>query len=294
MRTVPRVCVLLLAMGLYAVTGNAQVSRAVVVSHSGSQINVTVNRSAPLGTVLDEICRESNAQCDGTEQALGVMVPAQQVSGDWRRVLSSLLDGTDLNYATREPAGSSAAVLSITSIAPRAVREPRVARLRETPTRAGSTDDAVRPAPAVETAASMSSSSGDSSAETTSRPEAVSTGSASGFDSNETPPISDASEGAQAGPGNAVGQGSMGVKPDRMLFADSLGNPVPLSQGPQYLLFPDGRGNLIPVPSQPSSSPYMLFPDSNGKPVPASSQAPQYLLFPDGDGRLTPVPSGAH
>ena len=292
MRTMPRVYRLLLTVGLCTVTANAQVSRAVIVSHAGDQIDISVNRSTPLGTVLDEICRESNAQCDGTEQAMGVMVPAQQISGDWRHVLSSLLDGTGLNYATREPAESSAGVLSIAGIASRAGSERHEARTRQSAARAETSDSAQPSFP--ETTASMpTSSSGDSSAEATSKPEAVSTGSAPLLN-NEAPPASAAAETAQGVPAGGGGQGSVGAKPDRMLFADTFGNPVPLSQSPQYLLFPDGRGNLIPVPSQPSSSPYMLFPDSNGKPVPASSQAPQYLLFPDGNGRLIPVPSGAH
>ncbi len=180
MRTMPRVCRLLLTMGLCTVTANAQVSRAVIVSRAGGQIDISVNRSTPLGTVLDEICRESNAQCDGTEQAMGVMVPAQQISGDWSRVLSSLLDGTDLNYATREPAESSAAVLSITGIASRAgsERPDRPVKANMWPAR-NALMILLSPRLAAETAASMStSSSGDLSAETTSRPEAVSTGSA--------------------------------------------------------------------------------------------------------------------
>jgi hypothetical protein len=293
MRTMPRVYRLLLTVGLCTVTASAQVSRAVIVSHAGDQIDISVNRSTPLGTVLDEICRESNAQCDGTEQAMSVMVPAQQISGDWRHVLSSLLDGTGLNYATREPAESGAGVLSIAGIASRAGSERHEARTRQSAARAETSDSAQPSFP--ETTASMpNSSSGDSSAEATSKPEAVSTGSAPLLNSNETPSISAAAGTAQPGASNGAAQGSAGAKPDRMLFADSFGNPVPLSQSPQYLLFPDGRGNLIPVPSQSSSSPYMLFPDSNGKPVPASSQAPQYLLFPDGNGRLIPVPSGGH
>jgi hypothetical protein len=292
MRTSPRIYRLLLAIGLCAVTANAQVIRAVIVSHGGSQINISINRPTPLGAVLDEICREANAQCDGTEQAMGIMVPAQHISGDWRHVLSRLLDGTDLNYASREPAESSAGVLSITGIAPRIVSEPRVARARQSA--AESTGDSAQPSLAAETSASMSSSSsGDLSAETSSKPEAISTGSASALNGNEAASAS-AVAGAQLGPVDPGGQSSTGAKPDRMLFADGYGNPIPLSQNPQYLLFPDGRGNLIPVPSQSSSSPYMLFPDSNGKPVPVSTQAPQYLLFPDANGRLIPVQPDAH
>lgn len=268
MQQAKRTCTVLISLGVFVMPMLGQLNRAVIVSHAGSEISVSIARTTPLGAVLEEVCREASAQCLGTQKAMAAMVPAQEVRGGWRQLISILLEGAGFNYVASAPSGSSPAMLQIVGAASRPRPEQQEVR---------STVAATEPSAAV--GPSTESSSMDAAPLSA---------------SNSTPATSGAGESGQARQARGVEPTTLGGQPDRLLFADSYGNPIPVShQNLEFLLFPDAGGNLVPVASQGSAS-HSLFPDSKGNPIPASNQALPYLLFPDGKGRLIPAQRDGH
>jgi|ERR1035438_6034722 hypothetical protein len=273
MKATKPTCTVLISLVVFVVPMLGQLDRGVVVSHAGSEIRVSIARTTPLGTVLDEVCREASAQCLGTPQAMAAMVPAQEVHGDWRHVISVLLEGAGFNYIASAPSESSPGMLQIIGAASQGRPEQPAAR---------STVVATEPSAAVGPSTESASVDAATSADAVSA-------------SGSTPLTSGAGESGYSQQSSGVEPATMGGgQPGRLLFSDSYGNPTPVSQqNLEFLLFPDARGNLIPVASQGSAS-YSLFPDSKGNPIPASNQALPYLLFPDGNGRLIPAQTGGH
>ena len=258
----------------------SQVAGSVVVLRAGSEITLAVQRVTPLGTVLDELCRQMRARCSGTRKALAAMVPAQRVSGDWRHVIMALLEGADLNYVIQEPTISSAGILAIIGTM---ARPPD--QCSDTTATPWQKDGDIRP---------LKSGSGADTSSSVSvevKPP-MQPGSESAAISIDATPLF-----ARTPPDNSpalgdAGQAAAGANSDSLLFPDTYGNPVPIShQSLPYLLFPDSDGNYIPAASRNSPSHYLPFPDSDGKLIPASNHALQYLLFPDSKGRLIPVPA---
>jgi hypothetical protein len=272
MKAAKRTCTILISLVVFVIPMLGQVDRGVIVSHAGNEISVSIARTAPLGTVLDEVCREASAQCLGTPHAMAAMVPAQEVHGDWRHVISILLEGAGFNYIASAPSGSSPGMLQIVGAASQGRPEQPAAR---------STVAATAPSAAVGPSTESSSVDAATSADAVSA-------------SSSTPLTSGAGEAGYSQPSGAAEPATMGGQPGRLLFSDGYGNPIPVSQqNLEFLLFPDAGGTLIPVASQGSAS-YSLFPDSKGNPIPASNQALPYLLFPDGNGRLVPAQRGGH
>jgi hypothetical protein len=117
MKATKRTCTILISLGVFVIPMLGQLDRGVIVSHAGSEIRVSIARTTPLGMVLDEVCREASAQCLGTSQAMAAMVPAQEVHGDWRHVISILLEGAGFNYIASAPSESSPGMLQIVGAA---------------------------------------------------------------------------------------------------------------------------------------------------------------------------------
>jgi hypothetical protein len=259
----------------------AQAGSAVTVSQSGSQITVTVSRPVPLSDVLDELCRGTNANCSGTEQATSLTVGAQKLSGDWRQVLSSLLVGSDLNYVASTGPGSTAGALAIVGIASEVIASaPHADHPAQREALVAERENANLPLadelPLPTTTADATEASRDADAV------ASSTGTALIGASGQP------SAGAARGNVSAV---TSDASAELVLpFPDSFGNPVPVSnQAPEYLPFPGADGNPVRASNQPAQ--YLPFPGADGKPVRASTQPEQYLPFPDSDGRPIPVRS---
>jgi hypothetical protein len=294
MKAAKRTCTILISLGVFVMPMLGQLGRAVIVSHAGSEISVSIARTTPLGTVLEEVCREASAQCLGTSQAMAAMVPAQEVHGDWRHVISILLEGAGFNYIASAPSGASPGMLQIVGAASQG--RPEQSEVRSTiaarqPNQTGNAGERTSGEPAL--SGSPNAAVGPSM-ESSSEPEATSADAAPLSASGSNPLTSGAGESGYSQPSGAAEQATMGGQPGRLLFSDSYGNPIPAShQNLEFLLFPDSQGNLIPVASQGSAS-YSLFPDSKGNPIPASNQALPYLLFPDGNGRLIPAQTGGH
>jgi len=163
MNTAVRVCSLLFATVVCVATAKTQVAGAVVISRTGGQIEISIDRLVPLSDVLNNLCQELKAQCEGTPKAMGMMVPAQQISGDWRRVLTTLLVGTGLNYTTHDPDASSAGMLSINGLAPKALRSSRMPRSREDRERLREANDQALLPPSADTMASTMRNAGTTS-----------------------------------------------------------------------------------------------------------------------------------
>ncbi len=269
MWTAKSTCTILISLTVFAMPMLGQVDRGVTVSNAGNEISVSIARTTPLATVLDEVCREASAQCSGTTQAMAAVVPAQKVRGDWRHVISILLEGAGFNYIASAPSESSPGMLQITGAASQG--RPEQQQVRST---VAATEPSAAEVPPAESGA-----------------EAASADAASLSASASTPQSSGAEESGQSQPSGDAEQASVGGQPDRLFSAsDGSSNSAP-GQSPVSMLFPDSSGNLIPIASQGSAS-YLLFPDSKGNPIPASNQALPYQLFPDGNGRLIPVQRG--
>ena len=289
MKAAKPTCTILISLGVFAMPMLGQGDRGVIALHAGGEIRVSIGCTVPLGTVLDEVCREMSAECLGTQQAMAANVPAQEVRGDWRKVIAILLEGAGLDYVASAPSESSPGMLQIVDVASQGRGEQPEVRSADVAKQLNQTGDAGERPSGESSRSGLPNASVGPSTEVSSEPEASSADAAPLSASGPIPPTSGSGESGQAWQSSSPGQTAVRGQVDSLLFPDGSGNPIPVSHpNLEYLLFPDARGNLVTVASQ-SSSPYLLFPDSNGKPIPVSNQPLQYLLFPDAYGRLTPM-----
>jgi hypothetical protein len=247
----------LLALGCPA---SAQQAAPVVVKviYRDATVAVQTLQNAPLTAVLEEFCRQTRTDCEGTAAAATIELPPIHALGTWEQVLVQLMEGTNLNYAAMPATAASDARLLITgrALSPEAPQQAsaangaprsngRVSSASSDPFNAngaGTTPDASIPqqvTTAEDTAAEVAPTQG---------PFAVAVA------SDTAPPDTT----APASPREVI----LGTA------TDFMGNPVPQYAGPAYFPFPDGDGHLIPAGNQPiNSSP---FPDSNGNLIPVS------------------------
>src|SRR5579859_1332951 len=245
---------------------NAQSAATVQVTSDNGKVKVVVEQTAPLRTVLENLCRETKAICSGTEIAGSQSVSPMSVSGTWSEVISRILDGTGLNYAAGAPSGNTPPQLLIQGVAT-AIDPPRPMQEQPSePVVMGSSDSSMaQPSPSEQPQSNSSSENLDSQAAMGS----------SGYSSPMQPNGDNNSNGVSYLP-----------------FPDKNGRPIALSAEPaSYLPFTD-NGKLTPVPA-PVQSNVLPFPDANGKPIVVSPDPPQYLPFPD-NGKLIPLPKAQH
>src|SRR5271170_6088478 len=62
-----------------------------------------VGGSTSLATVLQEFCKTTDAACDGLSFAANITVWPVEIQGSWSEVLSKLMEGSHLNFATIAP-----------------------------------------------------------------------------------------------------------------------------------------------------------------------------------------------
>ena len=279
MKRVLPMCLLFLIVAIGAAPIRAQPESGVTVFQTGSHIKVSVQRPIPLGDVLNELCRRTNADGSGTQQAMSLTVPAREVSGDWRQVLAVLLDGADLNYVVGQPSGSSGGKLNIVGVISNLATPAHQSRPIDRAASSNQHKDVAQPSsdvfalPATTTA--MTESSPEAGALATSA------------DAAPIPASLQPSEGAAA-PSKLSGASTERSTGRVLPFPDSFGNPIPATnQTAEYLPFPGPDGKPIPISNQPAQ--YLPFPGPDGKPIPVSNQPVQFLPFPDSDGRPIPV-----
>lgn len=226
---------------------------AVQIIDRDATIAVQTLQNAPLTAVLEEFCRQTRADCEGTAAAADIELPPIHAVGTWEQVIANLMQGTNLNYAAMPATAASGARLLITARAlPLEASQPssvtnrapdgRVAPPAGDPLNAGSSEAAPDTPVAQPVAAAE-----DTNAELapTDEPTAVAAASDSTLPS--------------AAPRTSVNSGTA---------TDLMGNPVLQYAGPAYLPFPDGNGDLIVADNQPTTSP---FADSNGNLSPNNS-----------------------
>jgi hypothetical protein len=81
----------------------------IAIQWQGVNLTVQVEKSATLSIVLERVCTQTCAQCEGAERAGDGWVGPVTLSGDWNDVVNNLLAGTGLNYiATSELPGTPA------------------------------------------------------------------------------------------------------------------------------------------------------------------------------------------
>jgi len=245
---------------------NAQSAATVQVTSESSKVKVVVVQTTPLRTVLEDVCRETKAICNGTEIAGSQTVSPMSISGTWSEVISRILDGTGLNYAAGAPSGNTPPQLLIQGIAT-AVDPPRP--MQEQPAESVAMGSMAQPSSEQPQPASNSSSE---------NPDSQSANAGNGYSSPMQPNWNNGSSGASYLP-----------------FPDRNGRPVALStESASYLPFPDNNGKPIPLPPASGQSNVLPFPDANGRPITVSPDPPQYLPFPDNNGKLIPVPKAPH
>lgn len=283
------ICGLIFTVVSGAAVIHAQETGGVTVSHVQTQIKVTVNGPTPLNRVLDEFCRQTNAQCQGTQEAKNVAVFAQEFVGDWREVVTTLLDGADLNYVVSMPPGLLVGTLEILGVASGPQQSARAGGMGpDAPYNPKLSSDEPELSTRVNAGAESDAETGGQPNTTVVDPAPLSAGTQSlPRSASETP--------AEAGRLNLSTDNLAGSGKPSLPFPDTFVNPIAASNyTPEYLPFPGKGGNPIPVSNSAAPS-FFPFPGSDGKPIAVSNQPVQYLPFPDSSGRPIPVqPVSAH
>jgi len=283
------ICILMLTVVSAPVAIYAQQTGGVDVSQVESQIKLTVDEPTSLNRVLDELCRQTNSQCLGTQQARNIVVSPQVFVGGWRKVVTTLLDGADLNYVVTVGSDSPIKTLEILGVAPGPQRSVRTGS-------AGPDAPYDRKLLSNESELSPPANAGtEPYGQAGGQPEAAAVDAAPLSAGTQSLPGSSNQGPTEGGKLNLSADNPAGSGNRFLPFPDSFGNPIAASTyTPEYLPFPGSDGKPIPV-SNPVAPSFLPFPGSDGKPIATSNQPVQYLPFPDSSGRPIPVqPASAH
>ncbi len=260
--------VMLLALAFPA---SAQQPSPVVVKPMPEDATVAVHTSqnAPLSAVLDEFCRQTHSECEGTAAAVNIELAPMNALGTWAQVIAKLMEGVDLNYAAMPATAVSSARLLITGRA-LSVKAPQPA---SAPNDAARSDG--RPGPSSSRSFNPNGAGAIPDVSIPQQVAAAEDGAAEAAPPQEPIPSAAAADSASSDSAASPPAGNINLG----AATDFMGNPVPPYSGPAYSPFPDGNGRLIPAGNQPiTSSP---FPDSNGNLIPVSKPViPQGNPFP--------------
>lgn len=255
------VCLLLGVLAAQAAPDTA----AVQVGYNAPTITLRITESTDLAAVLNVLCEVTAARCDIDPSAAEVKLPPLLLSGSWAQVLSSLFEGTGLNYATTSPVrGQSARLL---------VHARR---------------------PGQDTPVSAQSRAAD--------PSGLADGVSTARDSVAAPYLPEPAprnEGTEAdtdasgkGTGREYGGQTGGGEPDPEMMRKSIDSVrslyegmstprAPLPPGSPYVLpWPDANGNPISVPASYPTTTVLPWPDANGNPIVVTPVPGQKLEYP--------------
>jgi len=272
---------LVLASLLVAAGAGAQQTPApgagVVVDYANSRLTLRITQPTDLHAALEALCQRTKTRCDLAPELVQTKVEPTTISGTWKEVVATLLEGESVNYANLGPGPSGRLVVQTRRAAPPATptkldeREGKVAQQRRDSESADARDQeerrekenqAATPTPlsspseeedrsefrvgggaAGERGGSQSSEPGMSSQEHQAREAAV-----WGIITGRTP--------TQTGPTAPPGMVALP-------FPDANGNPILVpatGQGMTAGPFPGPNGQPLPitpgVPGQPISNPF--------------------------------------
>jgi hypothetical protein len=98
----------LMMVGALGAGASPPQSPGVAVESHSPQLTVRITQPTSTRVIFEQMCRATQARCEWDEkasQALGAeTVPATVLQGTWTKIVSQLLAGINVNYATMEPA----------------------------------------------------------------------------------------------------------------------------------------------------------------------------------------------
>jgi len=239
----------------------------VQVEHHPPTVTLRITEATDLGAVLGVLCEVTNARCDIDPSAAEVELPPLMLSGSWAEVLSSLFEGSGLNYATTSPVRGQPARLLVHA------RRPG----QDTPAAAiRAADPSGRP-DASANAASLASTPYAPPTQREEDAEVDASGSAKG-----TGREYDGRAGGGGEPDPEMMRKS--IESVRTLYEGMSMPRAPLPPGSPYVLpFPDANGNPISVPASYPPTMVLPWPDANGNPIvvtPVPGQKTEYPIPP--------------
>jgi len=245
--------VLLFLAGLTAAQEHS--SAPVLVQFDPIQTTVAIAIPTDLRVVVDEVCKQTETTCEGTQYLAGSAVAPMNLQGAWNSVIDQLLEGSGINYVASPPTVASGGRLII---------QPRTAGTTQGPTQSPEVQVGARNArEATSLSRSVDQSNPDGSASSGPAPESSSgsTGEENNAASGSSAPYAANAPSVAGSPltSNIPAGSQSGLEGASYLpFPDSHGNPIPTTNEPVlYLPFPDSHGNPIPVqPSDPGGSPF--------------------------------------
>ena len=260
------VCVCLL-LGVLAAQP-AQDTVAVQVEHNAVTITLRITESTDLGAVLTVLCDVTRARCDIDPSAAEVKMPPLMLSGSWAQILSSLFEGSGLNYATTSPVPGHSARLLVHA------RRPGQDTPVSVPSRAASgsgrtdEDDTVA-----------------DSAVSPHLPEPAPRDEGGEESTGAGTKASDRQYGGQTGGGEPDPEMMRkSIESVRSLYEGMSMPRAPLPPGSPYVLpWPDANGNPISVPASYPPTMVLPWPDANGNPIvvtPVPGQKTEYPIPP--------------
>lgn len=224
-------------------------ARGFEVKYQAQSVTIRVTRNVPLSELLEALCQVTKSRCEGTAATSNLITVPMTVSGPWNKVVSTLLEGTQLNYSSAAPSSSGGGSLIIGGHAAQI-----------------STPVAPPPVPFAPPNPIFNAP-----------PEMART------DANGSTPAAPAS----VSPAPNMANPSL-ISQDGSGITDPHGLPIGIFGGPTVESMPDRAGNPIPVPPVESQS-YEPMPDKNGNLIPVIIESQSYEPMPDKSGNLIPV-----
>lgn len=235
----------------------------VIIVYHAPFVTVRVTHTTSLYAVLEKFCQHTQAHCEITselaEAAAEQLVSPMTVEGAWAEVVTKLMEGRKLNYASLSPTRRERGELLVEARSP------------------------VTKAPQQEARGPVGAAGAD---------EVVESGGVRMGRRRRLTSSADSRGGADA-PGLSGGPSASSYRRARQpRLSDQSGTGVSFVQNPATVaFFPDASGGASStLPTTESGSPVLPFPDSNGNPIPVEKGQPRtFLPFPDSNGLPIPV-----
>lgn len=249
---------------LPTVGGAGESAAGVQIQYVSSQLIIRVTQPTDLRTVLEEVCQRTQAQCTIAEQAAQVPVAPASLSGTWAEVISELLEGSGLNYASLDPGPSTPGRLLVQARRP-ATEESGAGQDNRRASRSGDAAEIDRHGEALPRGSDTPTAASDDGEKTKSEPPPTGNNAASGALSDRA-----ASGGLAGGAIETADEGR--PSPEQVRQSEASIRTLYLTPAPTSLqnvtALPIIGGNGQPIPA--NNQPITIFPQpgANGQPIP--------------------------